>query len=346
MTNFAKKCRASDRRFLTASAVVLAGALCAATPAAAQHNGYGVDRDGDGNPATNVRGFFHSDLADTALNPPFNVVNFEPPTARHGDAVRSQYKKRYGVSFSDGLVLQACEGQQYFEYNSTCTYLKPPSGAHAALYQSDSERALQIRFDEPVCAASLAIYPTGGREGERFRADLTMYRTEDGVERKVGASKIDFTWTRDTFRWRSKLMAFLNSGSADRIDVKIRSRGAPAKAKPLRSDPRHAAVSAGLADELIVAGRTFDRATLNRALESAGIAAIDENLSGDDLAYRLKDDRVIEVASSIARARSGAGRNVAFLVDDVAFIKHDEESAVSPCRAELDALARSAPYTP
>ncbi len=205
---------------------VAAGAAFNAGGALAQPNGVGADPDGDGNPATDVFGFYR-EAADTSdqFDRPFKVVTFDPPPGRHNDVLTAQYADGPGVRFSEGLKLQICEGQRYMQYDSRCTYEAPASGKYAAVYTAAPRRPLRISFDKPVCAASLAMYPIGGTEGERFRVNMTLLRDtgEESPPAKVGSTTVDFTWTRNTFRWRNKVMAFLENASADHIELEMRS---------------------------------------------------------------------------------------------------------------------------
>ena len=208
---------------MVAAAALSSGATLvnAAGPQPAQ-NGEGPDPDGDGNPATNVfSALVRTGAAQEAADAPFRVVTFEtlpPREARR--PIRTQFSKDFGVSFGEGLTLQACMGRRYFEFDTRCTYLAPPSGRYAARYADAFGRPLEIAFDAPVCAIAAAIYPTGGREGERFTASIDLYDGPDA--KKVGAAKVQFDWTRDTFRWRSKMIAMLEDRSATRAEVSLR----------------------------------------------------------------------------------------------------------------------------
>lgn len=202
-------------------------ALCFALPApgaVAQENGYGADPDGDGNPATDTRLFVRiGDAAEASLDPPWRVVTFEGPGG-NGDEIRAQTTPGRGgmrVSFSKGLKRQVCDGPRYFRYDSQCTYLRAPSGRYAALYRDDYDRPLRIRFDEPVCAAALALYPTGGAEGEEFKVTLRPFA---GDSKRLGKPvSYRFTWTNDTFRWRMMAITRFLDQKAERVDVKIES---------------------------------------------------------------------------------------------------------------------------
>lgn len=197
-----------------------------------QWNGAGPDPDGDSNPATNTRLLVRiGDAAEAALDPPFRVITFEAPPGGHGDVIRKQYQEKYGVTFSRGLKRQICEGQRYFQYNSECTYLRAPSGDYAAVYRDDWGRPLRIRFERAVCAASLAIYPTGGKEGEEYIITLQPYAGDDHPLKKV---TVPFKWTHDTFRWRMMAGAYFTDLRATRVDVSIESRRKKSKNKIVR----------------------------------------------------------------------------------------------------------------
>lgn len=190
-------------------------------------NGYGPDPDGDGNPATRTRPLARSGpAAEAGLDPPFRIINFEAPPGRNGDPIGKQYAKDYGVIFGPGLNRQICQGQRYFQYDTQCTYLSAPSGAFAAVHRDDYRRPLSIEFTEPVCAAALAIYPTGGREGEMFRVRVQPYAANGA---KLDPASISFRWTKDTFRWRNMAGAFFTDARAARIEISMRSRRAPNK---------------------------------------------------------------------------------------------------------------------
>lgn len=205
------------------SSLGAAGALFAHTSAGAyEPNGYGADPDGDSNPAVNTQLIVRiGDAAEAQLDPPFKIVTFEAPPGSHGDSIRMQYADNYGVWFSKGLTRQVCEGQRYFRYDSQCTYRRAPSGKFAALYDDQWGRPLRVRYNEPVCAAAFALYPTGGEEGERFKVTLQPYASDDTALEPVDYY---FDWTEDTFRWRLMAGAYFLDQKADRIDVNIESR--------------------------------------------------------------------------------------------------------------------------
>ena len=194
------------------------------SPVLAQEYGIGADPDGDSNPATVTKRAYRGGAeAEAELDPPFQIITFEPPPGKHGVAVRNQYKKEFGVEFSKGVNLQVCEGQRYFQYNSACTYLAPPSGKYAGVYADDFRRPLQVKFDAPVCAASLGVYPTGGKEGERFHATIEFFRNDGDDLVSLGKENTNFTWTKNTFRWRVFVEKFLENKAADVIEVNIKS---------------------------------------------------------------------------------------------------------------------------
>ncbi|MFN0024914.1 MAG: hypothetical protein ACKVS5_13560 [Parvularculaceae bacterium] len=217
--------------FSTAFVAACAAASVLASAALAQsgvdhENGTGPDPDGDSNPATRTYALASIGAADARLDNLFRVISFEPPPGVHGDKIRGQYVKRYGVGFGKGVKRQICEeGQRYFRYDTLCSYLAPPSGAYAAHYRDDYLRPMNVTFEAPVCAAALSIHPIGGREGERFVATLQPYRGD----RKLAPVKIRFAWTQDTVRWRTMVGGFFLSESADRVEITLRSRAPESK---------------------------------------------------------------------------------------------------------------------
>lgn len=203
-----------------ATAAMLAGAALAADQGGGHRNGIGPDPDGDTNPATNTRAMARiGDAAEAALDPPYRVITFETP-GKHGEKIGLQYAKEFGVAFGPGVTRQICEGQRYFRYDSDCTYRRAPSGRFAALYQDAWRRPLEIHFANPVCVAALAIYPTGGKEGEDYRVRIQPYAA-DG--RKLPRASVRFSWTQDTFRWRLMAGAFMLKERASRIEVEVDS---------------------------------------------------------------------------------------------------------------------------
>ncbi len=261
------------------SGVLAAGALASA-PASAQSNGIGLDADGDTNPATDVHGFYQSsDSAGDDVNKALEIVTFEPPPGQHGDVLRAQYKKGQGVGFSRGLRLQKCDGQHYFRYNTKCTYEAPPSGSFAAVYHDDYRRPLRVRFDEPVCAAIIAMYPTGGAENEVFEVTLDFYRKsgegDAATEDKIGSKSIEFAWTNNTVQWRNKVMSFLESQAADRVDISMRSLAEPEPA------PQADLTAVLNAAESVI----YDPATPVEAVEESEIQPKNIDFLIDDLAF-------------------------------------------------------------
>lgn len=212
---------------MSASAFVLrtiAGAAAlqaiAMAPAFAQYheNGYGPDPDGDSNPATRTRAIANIGATDVKLDPRFTVMTFEPPPGAHNGAIKNQYGEHYGVSFSKGLKWQICDDQRYYQYDSLCTYIRPPSGAFAAYYRDDWKRPLTVDFEIPVCAMMLSAYPTGGKEGEIFKVSL-IARNASGDN--VGEATVKFAWTQDTFRWRVMAGGFFLKEPAAQVDVTV-----------------------------------------------------------------------------------------------------------------------------
>lgn len=224
-------------KFAGLAAAAAVGSLMASAALAQggqyHENGIGPDPDRDSNPATRTFALASIGAEDARLDPRFRVISFEPPPGRHGDKILNQYAEKFGARFSKGLNRQVCEeGQRYFQYDTFCSYIAPPSGAYAAHYRTDRRDPLTITFENPVCAAALSIYPIGGREGERFEATLTPY----AGERKLETARIRFAWSQDTFRWRTMVGGFFlkapkGSGDepVDRIEVMIRSRDPVAK---------------------------------------------------------------------------------------------------------------------
>lgn len=208
---------------------------CAWASAAAAQNGYiagpngsGVDADGDGNPATNTRAFLATgDAAESAFDPPYRVVTFEAPPGGHGDRVDHAYAPSFGVTFDAGLTRQICAGQRYFQYDTQCTYRRAPSGRYAAFYRNDWGAPLKVSFARPVCIAAMAIYPTGGAEGERFRLTMQPFDAEGAPLPKARA---DFTWTADTFRWRLMAGAYMLQERAAAMTIRVDSLDRPKKA--------------------------------------------------------------------------------------------------------------------
>jgi hypothetical protein len=208
------------------STVLFLGACCAASAGLAAPNGIGPDPDGDSNPAVNTHLFARiGDAAEAALDPPFQIVTFEAARKKHGEKISMESIGARKVKFSKGLNRQICKGQLYFRYDTKCTYMAAPSGEMAALYNDEWGRPLRMRFDQPVCAAALAAYPTGGEEGEKYKITLQPY----AGEKKLTAASHQFQWTKDTFRWRLMAGAFFLNERATRVDVNIESLSNPSK---------------------------------------------------------------------------------------------------------------------
>ena len=202
-------------------------ALFALGAAALAPNGEGPDPDGDSNPAVNTRLFARiGDAAEAALDPPFEIATFEAPRVRHGEKIVDEKAGARKIAFSKGLNRQICKGQLYFRYDTQCTYMAAPSGEMAALYRNEWGHPLKIKFEQPVCAAALAAYPTGGQEGERYELQLQPY---DADGEKLEAAAHEFQWTKDTFRWRLMAGAFFEAEKAARVDVNIVSLSNPKK---------------------------------------------------------------------------------------------------------------------
>lgn len=201
---------------LTATLTVSATGAAGAATFALRGDGVGADPDGDGNPAVKTRGFMRiGDAAEAAFDPPWRVVTFDLPPGKIGERLTTQYAPHFGVSFSTGLTRQLCNGQRDGYFDTQCTYLRAPSGRIAAAYRDDWGAPLEIRFEAPICAAAMAIYPTGGKEGERFRIRLTPF-AENGDA--LPKQDLFFTWTENTFRWR--LMAGVET--LDKLATRLR----------------------------------------------------------------------------------------------------------------------------
>ena len=215
----------NSKCFVTLFALAAAAAMGSASAQAP--NGIGLDPDGDSNPATNTRLFMRiGDDAEAKLDPPFQIVTFEAARSQHNKPVPEEAVGGHVVKFSKGLNRQLCKGQLYFRYDTQCTYMAAPSGEMAALYSDDWGRPLRIRFDAPVCAAALALYPTGGKEGEEYRVTFQPYNS---AERPLTPASFRFSWTNDTFRWRMMAGAYFLNEKAQRVDVNISSVTNPKK---------------------------------------------------------------------------------------------------------------------
>ncbi|MHA7872367.1 MAG: hypothetical protein ACX939_08460 [Hyphococcus sp.] len=195
-------------------------------------NGIGPDPDNDSNPAT-ITGAISivGDAALAADDPPYSVVTFEPPPGRHGDPISALYKQDLGVRFGPGLTRQICEGQHYFQYDRMCTYEAAPSGRFAAGYLDYLNRPLEIEFDRPVCVVTMAIYPTGGKEGEPFEFKIEGWTAAGD---KLPDAVATFEWTKDTVRWRHMAGAYYLEEPAAKIAVSMKSKDAVEAKKVLR----------------------------------------------------------------------------------------------------------------
>lgn len=201
-----------------AAFAVLAISAPAGVLAQSNENGYGPDPDGDTNPATRTRAVANVGAWDVNLNPRFTIMTFEPPPGVHGGEIRDQYARKNGVAFGKGLRWQICDDQRYFQYDSLCTYIRPPSGLFAAYYRDDRKSPLKIDFEKPACAVMMSIYPPGGREGEKFIATL---KAKNAKDEDAGTATVTFAWTQDTFRWRVMAGAFFLKEPASSLDVTI-----------------------------------------------------------------------------------------------------------------------------
>ena len=185
-------------------------------------NGIGPDPDHDTNPATDTRVLsFIADHVEPSDDSAYTVVTFEPPPGKHGEAIRQDYAKPYGVKFGRGLTWQICEGQRRFKYDTMCTYDAAPSGRYAAGYLNYLNTPLLIEFDRPVCVVTMAIYPTGGKEGEPFEFAIQGWTKDD---EKIATSKADFRWTNKIVRWNNMAGAYFVGQRAAKITVSMRSK--------------------------------------------------------------------------------------------------------------------------
>ncbi len=195
-------------------------------------NGIGADPDRDTNPATTTGAIsLVGDAAKAADDPPYAVVTFETPPGAHGDEISTAYKDEFGVTFAAGLTRQICEGQRHFQYDSMCTYEAAPSGRFSAGYLDYLNKPLVIEFAKPICVVAMAIYPTGGKEGEPFELTINGW-TAAGV--KLAPAKVDFEWTKDTIRWRHMAGAYYLGERASKISIGMRSKDGAEARKILR----------------------------------------------------------------------------------------------------------------
>lgn len=184
-------------------------------------NGVGADPDNDSNPATDTSVVpFAFDTVEAAYDPPYAVITFEPPPGKHGEAIIHDYETKYGVTFGRGLAWQICEGQRHFEYDTMCTYDAPPSGRFAAGYVNYLNAPLLIEFSRPVCVVTMAIYPTGGKENERFKVKIEAWN-EAGE--KLPDARAELRWTDKTVRWRNMAGAYYLDQPAARIALSMKS---------------------------------------------------------------------------------------------------------------------------
>ena len=204
---------------IAASVAALGIAFSGLALAQSHENGVGPDPDGDTNPATLTRAVANIGATDVKLDPRFTIMTFEPPPGAHNRVIRNDYAKRFGVKFSKGLQWQICDDQRYFQYDSLCTYIRPPSGSYAAYYRDDLERPLTVTFnDGAVCGLVMSVYPPGGKEGEEFKVTLAA-KKEDGSP--AGKATVKFAWTQDTFRWRVMAGGFFLKAPAASVDVTV-----------------------------------------------------------------------------------------------------------------------------
>lgn len=215
--------------FLTAltAAFLVFAALSGAAASQSHENGIGPDPDGDTNPAT-ITGVIArtGDAATLSDEAPYRVISFEPPPGAHGDAIINDYAEGFGVKFSHGATRQICEGQRRFHYDTMCTYEAAPSGSFAAGYLNHLNAPLVITFDEPVCVVTMAIYPTGGREGEPFTVTIEGW---DDSGAALPPAQAAFEWTKYTVRWRHMAGAYYLGGRAKKVAVSMKS-GTPSEA--------------------------------------------------------------------------------------------------------------------
>ncbi|MEM9617092.1 MAG: hypothetical protein AAF936_03950 [Pseudomonadota bacterium] len=247
-------------------------------------NGIGPDPDNDTNPATNTGAIsIVGDAALAADDPPYSVITFEAPPGRHGDIIETTYKNDLGVSFGPGLTRQVCDGQDFYQYNSMCTYAAAPSGKFSAGYLSYLNQPLRIEFERPVCVVTMAIYPTGGKEGEPFEFTIEGW-TNDGVE--LPAAKAEFEWTKDTVRWRHMAGAYFLDEPATKIAISMKSKDAVESKKVLRY----------LIDDLAFVETNCDEALASIAEQAGDTLEDDDNLLTND----VDDDEVmtLEVESA------------------------------------------------
>ena len=210
------------------------GALCAAFPSGlafavdtpdgyVHENGIGPDPDGDTNPATITQVIKRDTRSAEDMAGPYRVIDFEVPPGRHGDIIREAYAKDYGVHFGKGVKRQICDGQRHFYYDSICTYPAAPSGSYAAGYYDYLNAPLVIEFDQPVCVATMAIYPTGGADNEPFTVTIKGW---DETGAALPDANAEFEWSKKTVRWMNMAGAYYVGGRAKKIEVSMKSGNA------------------------------------------------------------------------------------------------------------------------
>ncbi|WP_411820905.1 hypothetical protein ABFZ85_07020 [Hyphococcus formosus] len=201
------------------TALITAALLISAASAQVHENGIGPDPDNDTNPAT-ITGVIKrvNDPLTPDTDAPYKVINFEPPPGKHGEVIRNEYSEKFGVRFGRGLTRQICDGQRRFYYDSICTYEAAPSGQFSVGYVNYLNAPLLIEFDRPVCVVTMAIYPTGGAEGENFTVTI---EGEDETGLPLAPATTSFEWTKNTVRWRHMAGAYYLGGRASKIYVSM-----------------------------------------------------------------------------------------------------------------------------
>lgn len=209
-------------QLISPAAVALFAAVTAhaSEPGYVHENGIGPDPDRDTNPATITRPIQKQERADGDLDGPYRVIDFEIPPGRHGEIIREDYAKTFGVHFGGGVTRQVCEGQRRFYYDSICTYEAAPSGQYAAGYYDYLNKPLTIEFDRPVCVATLAIYPTGAAQKEPFKVIINGW---DEMGLPLPEAEAEFEWNKNTVRWRNMAGAYYINGRAKKIEVTMKS---------------------------------------------------------------------------------------------------------------------------
>lgn len=207
-----------------AALCLVSSAALAASPTGG-HNGVGPDPDGDGNPATVTRGFLRiGDAAEAAFDPPYRIITFDAPQGKPGASLTDTYAATLGVRFSPGLTRQVCGAQRDGDYSTACTYLRAPSGRVVGGYRDDWGDPLQVTFARPVCVAAAAIYPTGGKEGERFKVTLQPVAADKTL---LAPAELTFAWTSDTYRWRLMAGVAMPNTPAKKLRVSVTSLDRP-----------------------------------------------------------------------------------------------------------------------